>query len=160
ANLLAPVSAGSLSPAISQQDYSRLFEQNGVGVVSSSEYLSRGAWSEQGDQYGTFDNFNYDLSGSYHSDPGQRPNAVIEQQSITFKLKAQLTPQDSAFFLLQYNKENGGDTAEYYRQANANPTYRFDERQEPILGIGYHHEWAPGVHTLVFGARLADNFSF
>jgi len=26
--------------------------------------------------------------------------------------------------------------------------------------LGYHHEWAPGVHTLVFGARLADNISF
>src|SRR6185312_13775728 len=26
--------------------------------------------------------------------------------------------------------------------------------------IGYHHEWAPGIHTLVFGARLVDNYSF
>jgi outer membrane receptor protein involved in Fe transport len=28
------------------------------------------------------------------------------------------------------------------------------------LGLGYHHEWAPGVHTLVFGARLADHIVF
>ena len=43
ASLLAPVSAGSISPAISQQEYSRLFERDGFGLVSSTEYLSRGA---------------------------------------------------------------------------------------------------------------------
>jgi Flp pilus assembly protein TadD len=160
ANLLAPVGAGPLSPAISQQEYSRLFEQNHLGVVSTTEYLSRGAWSQSGVQYGTFDNFNYAFSGIYHSDPGQRLNEGITEQSISLNLKAQITPKDSVFFLLQYNKINGGDLAQYYAKTNASPSLRFDERQEPMLGIGYHHEWAPGVHTLVFGARLVDNTSF
>jgi tetratricopeptide (TPR) repeat protein len=156
ANLLAPVNAGPFSPTISQQEYSQLFEQNHVGVVSSTEYLSRGAWSESGSQYGTFDNFNYNFSGLYRSDPGQRINEDLTEQSISLTVKAQITPQDTAFLLLQYNKTSGGDLAQYYRQTSANPTFRFDERQEPILGIGYHHEWAPGVHTIVFGARLVD----
>jgi tetratricopeptide (TPR) repeat protein len=160
ANLLAPVSAGTLSPAISQQEYSKLFEQNRVGVVSSTEYLSRGAWAQGGAQYGTFDNFSYSFEGLYRSDPGQRPNEEITQQSISLNVKARITPQDSAFLLLQYNKTSAGDLAQYYAQSNASPTFRLDERQEPILGIGYHHEWAPGVHTLVFGARLVDNYSF
>jgi len=161
ANLLAPVSVGPLSPAISQQEYSKLFERNGVHVVSSTEYLSRGAWSESGVQYGTFDNFNYGFSGVYHSDPGQRHNEDITQQSISLNVKAQLTPKDSVYFLLQYNKTSGGDLSGLYDPKQAiNSTVRFDEKQEPILGIGYHHEWAPGVHTLVFGARLDDNFSF
>jgi tetratricopeptide (TPR) repeat protein len=160
ANLLAPVNAGPLSPAISQQEYSRLFEQNHAGVVSSTEYLSRGAWSESGSQYGTFDNFNYSFSGEYRSDPGQRANEDMTEQSISLNVKAKITSKDTAFFLLQYNKTSGGDLAQYYRQTNASSTFRFDERQEPILGIGYHHEWAPGVHTLVFGARLTDKFSF
>src|SRR5213076_2770954 len=33
ANLLAPVAAGPLSPAISQQEYSKLLERNSFGVV-------------------------------------------------------------------------------------------------------------------------------
>jgi Tfp pilus assembly protein PilF len=161
ANLLAPVSVGPLSPAISQQEYSKLFDRNGAGVVSSTEYLSRGAWSESGVQYGTFDNFNYGFSGLYQSDPGQRHNEDITEQSISLNVKVQLTPKDSAYFLLQYNKTSGGDLSGLYDPKQAtDSTYRFDEKQEPILGIGYHHEWAPGVHTLVFGARLADNFSF
>lgn len=160
ANLLAPAGAGPLSPAISQQEYSGLFQQNHVGVVSDTEYLSRGAWSEDGAQYGTFDNFNYSFEGAYRSDPGQRPNEDLTQRSISLNVKAQVTPKDSAFFLLQYNKTDGGDLAQYYAQTNANSSYRFDEKQEPIVGFGYHHEWAPGVHTLVFGARLADTFGF
>jgi tetratricopeptide (TPR) repeat protein len=160
ANLLAPVSAGSLSPAISQNEYSRLFERNHAGVVSSTEYLSRGAWSESGAQYGTFDNFNYSLNGAYRFDPGQRRNEDITEQNIALRVKAELTPKDSAFFLMQYDKVSGGDLAQYYNPASANPSVRFDEKQEPNIGLGYHHEWAPGVHTLVFGARLADNFSF
>src|SRR5262249_41672614 len=43
ANLLAPVGAGPLARSISQHEYSRLLEQDRVGLVSSTEYLSRGA---------------------------------------------------------------------------------------------------------------------
>ena len=63
ANLLAPVSAGMFSPTISQQEYSPLFERNRLGVVSSTEYLSRGAWTQSGAQFGTFGNFSYDVEG-------------------------------------------------------------------------------------------------
>ncbi|HSY73980.1 MAG TPA: FecR domain-containing protein, partial [Dongiaceae bacterium] len=51
ANLLAPVSAGTLSPLVSQQPYAKLFDQNRFGVVSDTTYLGRGAWSEAGAQY-------------------------------------------------------------------------------------------------------------
>ncbi len=161
ANLLAPVNAGPLSAAISQQEYSRLFTQNGLGIYSSTEYLSRGAWSESGGQYGIYDNFNYNFMGSYRSDPGQQFNNDIQEQEFSFNFKARLSPQDSAFLLVQYFKDSGGDLSELYNPKLAtNSTFRFDERQEPIVGIGYHHEWAPGVETLVFGARLVDNASF
>lgn len=160
ANLLSPVSAGVLSPTVSAQEYSPLFNQTGPGLVSDTEYLSRGAWTQSGAQYGVFDNFNYSLEGFYHSDPGQRPNQDIEERQISFSTKLQLTPQDSAYFLLQYYKAGGGDLSEQYFQSNGSPSYRFDEKQEPIVGFGYHHEWAPGVHTIIFGAHLEDTYSF
>jgi tetratricopeptide (TPR) repeat protein len=160
ANILAPIGAGPLSPIISQQEYSRLFEQNHPGVVSTTEYLSRGAWSQSGVQYGTFDNFNYSFSGVYRSDPGQRFNEEITEQSIALNIKARITPRDSVFFLMQYNKIDGGDLAQRYARDNTNPALHFDERQEPNVGLGYHHEWAPGIHTLAFGGRLSDKLSF
>jgi len=37
----------------------------------------------------------------------------------------------------------------------------FRELQQPaILLAGYHHEWAPGIHTLLLAGRLADEISF
>src|SRR6185436_2779116 len=74
ANLLAPVGAGTLSQTISQQEYSKLFERDGLGVSSSTEYLSRGAWLQSGAQYGTFGHSSYSFEALYRSDNGQRPN--------------------------------------------------------------------------------------
>jgi hypothetical protein len=53
----------------------------------------------------------------------------------------------------------GGDLLQRYYQTNANPELRTKETQEPILVAGYHHEWAPGIHTLLLATRLNDTFS-
>ena len=156
ANLLAPVSAGMLSPTISQQEYSPLFERNRFGVVSSTEYLSRGAWTQSGAQFGTFENFSYDVEAFYHSDPGQRANNDIEQRQLSLTLKQQITPQDSVYLKVQQYEADSGDLAEYYNQNLASPTFRMNEQQEPNVSLGYHHEWSPGVHTLFLAARLND----
>lgn len=160
ANLLAPVSTGPLSPAISQQEYSSLFERNRLGVVSSTEYLSRGAWTESGAQFGTFENFNYSLEAFYRTDPGQWVNNDIEQRRLSLTLKQQLTPQDSVYLQVQQYQAESGDLAQYYTPNMASPSARFDEKQEPIIGFGYHHEWNPGVHTLFFTTLINDSFSF
>jgi outer membrane receptor protein involved in Fe transport len=160
ANLLAPVGAGLLSPTISQQEYSKLFERDGFGVVSTTEYLSRGAWLESAAQFGTFGNFSYNFEAFYRSDEGQRPNNDVEQRQFSLLLKQQLTPQDTLYLQASDAKLSGGDLFQYYNQSNAAQDFRFEERQQPIVSLGYHHEWQPGVHTLFLAARLDDNFSF
>jgi tetratricopeptide (TPR) repeat protein len=160
ANLLAPVSAGTFSPTISQQEYAPLFERNRLGVVSDTEYLSRGAWTESGAQYGTFGDFSYDFEASYHSDPGQRVNEDIEQRQFSLTAKQQLTPKDSVYVNVQQYEARSGDLTEYYNQNLASPTFRMNEQQDPNVSLGYHHEWSPGVHTLLFAARLDDRTSF
>jgi len=160
ANLLAPVNAGMFSPTISQQEYSPLFERNRLGVVSSTEYLSRGAWTESGAQYGTFGNFSYDAEASYRYDPGQRTNNDNEQRQLSLTVKYQITPQDSVYVNVQQYEADSGDSAQYYNQNLASPTYRLNEQQDPNVSLGYHHEWSPGVHTLFFVARLDDTTSF
>jgi len=160
ASLLAPVSAGTISPAISQQEYSRLFERDGFGLVSSTEYLSRGAWTQSGAQYGTFQNFNYSLEAFYRSDPGQRVNNDIEQRQLSLELKLQITPQDTLYVQAKQYEAEGGDVFQYFDTNMANSSYRVKEKQEPIVGLGYHHDWSPGLHTLFFVTRLDDTFSF
>jgi hypothetical protein len=157
ANLLSPVVAGTMSPTISQQEYSPLFERDRLGVVSSTEYLSRGAWTESGAQFGTFENFGYDVEGFYRSDPGQQVNNDVEQRQLSAALKYQFTPQDTVYLQVKQYDANSGDLSQQYYQTNANPAARVSEDQNPIVGLGYHHEWSPGVHTLFFAARLEDS---
>jgi outer membrane receptor protein involved in Fe transport len=159
AQLLAPVGAGNLSQNVSQQEYSRFFENRGFGVFSSTEYLSTGDWTQAGSQFGTFGNTSYSLDAFYRTINGQRPNNDLEQREISLRVKQQLTPADSVFFqITDYEAENG-DLIQYRDPAQANPGLRAMEEQEPNLYAGYHHEWSPGVHTLVLGARLHDQFT-
>jgi Tfp pilus assembly protein PilF len=157
ANLLAPTSAGWQSAIASEKPYANLFDQNRVGVVSDTTYLGRGAFYQEGAQFGTYDNFSYNLDATYVSDPGQRPNNDFENRDVNLSLKYQFTPQDSAFFNIEQAQINYGDENEYYNQANASSSFRLDETQQPNLYLGYHHEWSPGVHTLFLASRQVGN---
>jgi len=159
ANLLAPAGAGALSPTISQGEYSRLFARDGFGVASDTEYLSRGAWTQSGAQFGNFDNFSYDFEAFYRSDPGQRVNNDVEQRELSLVTKQQLTPQDSVYFKISDFQMESGDLNQYYSSAMASPGVRENETQEPIVSIGYHHEWSPGVHTIFLATRINDDFA-
>ena len=160
ANLLAPVGAGNLSQYVSQQEYSKLFERDRLGVSSVTEYRSRGAWDEQGSVFGTSGNSSFAVDVEHHSDPGTRPNNDVRQFNLSVKLKQQLTAQDSVFFQAQYYDAESGDVQEYYNQASASPTLRVTEKQRPNLYIGWHHEWNPGSHTLLLLSRLDDTLEF
>jgi tetratricopeptide (TPR) repeat protein len=156
ANLLAPANAGTLSPTISQGEYSRMFQGEGFGVTSETEYLSRGAWTESGDQYGTFKDFSYDFSSFYRSDPGVQPDGDIQQRQLALSVKQQLSLQDLVYLQVSDYQMNGGNLQEYYNPDMANQTVRLSETQRPIVGIGYNHEWDPGVNTLLYVTRLND----
>ncbi|MBI2924743.1 MAG: FecR domain-containing protein [Verrucomicrobia bacterium] len=159
ANLLAPVGAGNLSQHISQQDYARLFSGNHVGVSSANEYFSNGDWVHSGSQYGTFGTTSYALDSAYRSENGQRPNNDLERLNVSLQVKQQLTPQDSVYLQAAYYDGESGDIAQYYDQRRASTGLRVTERQEPNLFLGYHHEWAPGIHTLFLAGRLDDTLT-
>ena len=159
ANLLAPVGAGTLSQTVSAQEFSRLFERNGLGLSSLTEYSSNGDWIQSAAQYGLLDNVAYSAEVDYRSNAGQRPNNDLEQRTISFRVKQQLTPSDSVYFQSILYDAKGGDLGRVYDPSNLalfHSQYRFTEKQEPLLFAGYHHEWGPGQHTLLSAARLHD----
>lgn len=158
ANLLAPVGAGTLSQSVSQQEYSQLFERNRFGFSSSTEYLSYGDWLQTASQYGTFGSTAYALDVNYRSFNGQRPNEDLEALTWWTTIKQQITPKDSVFFQTVYYDFEAGDVAQYYDPSSASRTQRVKENQEPNIFAGYHHEWAPGNHTLFLFSRLHDDF--
>jgi tetratricopeptide (TPR) repeat protein len=160
ANLLSPATAGTMSQAVSQQEYSKLFESDLPGFISETEYLSRGAWFEKAAQYGTTSDFSYNLEEDYSSDPGQRANNDSEEKGLSLTLKQQFTPRDTVYVQAIGYDATGGDLHQYYSTNMASPDFRFKETQEPTVVFGYHHEGGPGIHTLLLLARIEDTYSF
>jgi Tfp pilus assembly protein PilF len=161
ANLLAPTSAGWQSAILSQQPYARLFDQNRFGAISETSYLDRGAWLEKADAFYTSGAVSFDVLTSYLYDPGQRPNDDFENREHDVTLKWQVTPRDSVFAQVQLEQIDSGDKSQYYNQSLESTSFQVNERQLPNLFAGYHHEWSPGVHTLLFATRrTADETAY
>jgi Tfp pilus assembly protein PilF len=156
ANLLAPVGGSGLSPMISQQEYSPLFDGNRVGLASETAYTSDGSWAQSGAHYGVLNNFSYALEGAWRSTPGHRRNSDLEQFVGAGHFKVQLSPQTSAYLLTSYSTLESGDVRSYYDDRQASTGLRLEERQEPNIFAGLNHQWAPGVHTLLLAAHLND----
>jgi tetratricopeptide (TPR) repeat protein len=161
ANLLAPVGGGPLSQYVSEQEYSKLFEADRFGISSASTYFSTGELRETASQFGIFGNISYSLDSEFQFDNGRRPNNEITRSESYGQVKLQLTPQDTVFLQTKYQDVRQGDLLQYYDQRNAAPGLHFRELQQPaIILAGYHHEWAPGIHTLLLVGRLADEIFF
>ena len=161
ANLLAPVGGGPLSQFVSEQEYSKLFEADRFGISSTTTYFGTGEIRETASQFGIFGNISYSLDSEFQYDNGRRPNNEITRSESYGQVKLQLTPQDTVFFQTKYQDVRQGDLLQYYDQQSFAPGVHFRELQQPaILLLGYHHEWAPGMHTLLLAGRLADEIFF
>jgi tetratricopeptide (TPR) repeat protein len=156
ADLLMPVNGGNLSQNVSQQEYSKLFASDGIGVFSSTEYSTHGDWVQNGSQYGVLGDFSYSIDGFYRTERGFRKNNDLEQTSVDARFKQQITDKDSIFVQIGYFNSESGDVVQYYDQRQASPTFRAKETQEPNLLVGYHREWSPGNHTLFLFSRFDD----
>ena len=161
ANLLSPVGGGPLSQFVSEQEYSKLFEANRFGISSTTTYLSTGDVREVASQWGIYGNVSYSLDTDFEYNNGTRPNNEITRSESYAQAKVQLTPQDSIFFQMKYGDTHQGDLLQRYNQNDFAPGATFHELQQPgLVLVGYHHEWAPGIDTLLLVGRLADDISF
>jgi Flp pilus assembly protein TadD len=161
ANLLAPVGAGRLSQTVSAQEYSKLFESDGLGFASQSSWRSDGQYHQLASQSGTYGNTSWALDLDYQHNSGVRPNNELNSIEWYSTIKQQLTPSDSVLLLAKYEDYTSGDNFQYYDpNVSYRPNYQYDEQQQPILIGGLQHEWSPGIHTLLLGGRLVTKQEF
>src|SRR5205823_2331329 len=104
-----PANGQLLSQPVNQLEYSKLFEQNGLGLIANTEYFSRGAWRQSSAQYGNFGGSSYSLEAEYFLEPGERPNQDLEIRQLEARLKQDITPDDSLFFDIIDYRANGGN---------------------------------------------------
>lgn len=158
ASLLSPVGGTPLGQNISQQEYSRFFERDRLGVVSQTEYRSDGQVRELASQFGRYHDTAYAVDLDLQHQTGVRPNQELDRMELYTTLKHQLGPQDSLLFLTKIQNYQSGDNFQYYDPAVARKDFYYREYQTPgALVAGYHREWAPGIHTLFLGGRLAND---
>jgi len=153
-NLLSPVGTGLLSQNISQQEYSRLFEHNRLGLSTSTEYRSDGQFREIASHYGLVDRFAYTLDLDYQRNEGTRPNNDLDRIEWYSQFKYQFTARDSVFLLTKYQDYESGDNFQHYDPAQASRNLTFSETQTPLVAAAFHREWKPGIHTALLGSRL------
>ncbi len=160
ANLLSPPGMGLLSQTVSQEEYSRLFDRNRMGVRSSTEYASQGDWIQKTSQYGQFGSLSYSLDADYRDEHGQRANETWQSTTLYANVKMQLSPSDSVLIRANTYESHAGDLRQYYDASFANTLLRVAEYQDPNLFLGYHREWNPTSHTLLLFGRLSDTFRY
>lgn len=160
ANLLAPVGAGALSPTVSQNEYSKLFERDGLRLANRTLWTSNGDWHQQTAQSGQFGDFEYSLDALYRSENGQRPNNDLEQLAFSATAKVQASPADQLLLQATWYDAASGDVLQRYDPADANLGLRLEEQLEPALGLGWQHAWQPGAHTLLLVAPWNNRFAY
>jgi Flp pilus assembly protein TadD len=160
ANLLSPVGGGRLAQHVSEQEYSRLFAADGQGLANSSLARTDGRVQELASQFGTFGRTSYALDLDYEHNYGVRPNNGLDSIEWYSSVKQQLTAQDTVLALVKYEDYHSGDNFQYYDPKQARKHFRFDENQDPITVGAWHHEWSPGMHTLLLGGRLVNDQHF
>ncbi len=158
ARLLAPAVAGAFSQNISQQEYTRLFEMNRVGLSSSSEWRSDGRYRERASQYGIFGGTSWTVDLDWERREEQHHlNNELDRLEIYPQLKQQVTASDSLLLFAKIYDYRAGDLRQLERRGGTDRTLENRVEQLPIVAAGWHHEWAPRIHTLLLGARLEDD---
>ncbi len=156
ANLLSPVGGGPLSQFVSQQEYSKLLEADGVGGSLTTEWRSSSELRATASAFATHGNVSYGIDAYYRNDNGDRLNSAIELQEVYAQLKWQVTPDDIFYFLGKWATQKTGDNFETYDNKPLEPGLAFKENQRPgLLLAGWNHRWAPGSNTLFLGGRLS-----
>ena len=178
--LLSPVGAGSLSQFVSQQEYSKLFQEDGIGASSITDYRGDGQLLERSSVFGTSGNLSYAVDGEYYHRDSTGLNDHISRGDVTGTFKLQVTPQDTAFLLINFGWMESGFPFQTYdpdalktrdvqvfdpmgnltteqRPNRAVLDYHLHEEETPgVVLLGWHHEWSPGNNTLVLVGRLSS----
>jgi len=155
-NLLSPVGGGPLSQFVSQQEYSKLLEADGVGGSITTEWRSNSELRSTASAFATHGNVSYGIDGYYRNANGDRPNSAMDLQELYAQMKWQATPDDIFYFLGKWAAQKDGDNFQTYNNQSLSPGLKFEENQQPgLLLAGWNHRWAPGSNTLFLGGRLS-----
>lgn len=159
ADMFAPVGGGPLSQFVSQQEYSKLFEADGVGGNVIAEAREHGYIDVVASGYANYGRFGTGIDYVYHRD--DTGGADVLRQELFWQMKYQPTADDILYTLVKWQEEEGGDIYGSNNPGFARPGLRYSDSQKPGLALaGWNHRWAPGLHTLILLGRQTGDYTW
>lgn len=153
--LLSPVGSGPLSQFVSQQEYSKLLEEDGLGGSFTTELRSDTQIRSNASLFGSSGDVGFGLDASYRYDSGDRLNSGSDLQELYGQFKWQPNPDDVFYFLSKWSEQSRGDQFQTFDNLPLAPGLDFTESQDPGFFLaGWNHRWRPGSHTLTLVGRL------
>ncbi len=155
ANLLAPVGGGPLSQFISQQEYSKLLESDGMGASSVGQWRSDGRRNLQASVFATYGRVSFGLDFDIFDQRGTRTLTETLRREAYAQIKYQPGADDIVYSLVKWMGQDNGDIAQSSTIDGRSTGRRYKERQKPgLLLVGWNRRWAPAMHTLLLGGLL------
>lgn len=158
ARLLAPATAGALTPSVGLGEYTRLFEPPRFTLRGEATWLDSGEKRFAAVHTGNLERTHYALEFRALRYPGERQNQDFSRNEVTVVAAHELTPDDVVVAQAFFQNLRGGDLRAGIPETLVSGTSRIRENQAPIANVGYRHRWQPGSDTLVLGARLETDF--
>ena len=157
--------AGRLSQFVSQQEYSKLFETDGLGANFQGQWRTDDEVFATASVFGSQGPVEFGLDVNYRNASGLRTNNQSELLEINLQGKWQPNPDNIFYFLGRNGKSRRpAIICRLLTISTTSPFLDFEENQRPgLLLAGWNHRWKPGVHTLVIGwafggeAKLCEN---
>jgi hypothetical protein len=156
ANLLSPVGGGRLSQFVSQQEYSKLLEVDGLGASFLNEWRTDSELRSTASAFGTYGKTSFGFDIYHRQNKGDRLNSDDKRLEIYGQFKHEVTVNDIFYFLTKFQRQESGDTSKTYDNQPLLSNFRFEEKQSPgLLLAGWNHRWENGGNTLFLGSRLS-----
>ena len=157
ANLLAPGAGINLSQAVVEQRSLNFLSTDPWNGLVSTTWRDNGDWQISASAYGSGQKFSYALDHSWQSFEGFNPNANVERNSLTLRMKYSASTSDSLYLELGHDRRHGGDPVNRSAPAATDQTFRYTEKQFPTIFTGYTRRWNENHTTLLAGGYIQDD---
>ena len=147
---------GSLNPSFNE--YSQLFNSNGIRLLASG---IAGQENTRGDELtlnGVHNRYSWSLGQFHYNTDGFRDNAGIDQKIYDAFLQGQVTPELSIQAEARLNKSDDGFLSLYYDPDIFSPTYN-QNLKDRTYRLGAHYTLSPASTILVSALYLHHNES-
>lgn len=160
ARILGPADGRLLAQSAGRNEPTMLFERDGLGFSSRTEYQSSGLWYQSAVQFGTYGNSSYAVQGDFLWDPGETPHREREFRFFSATFKHQVTLRDSLLLDIRDTWHQHENSDRPYDPRLTAAGFRALERQEPDLIVGWNHEWSPEHRTLFAASQINRSFDY